>query len=41
MQDIMLRGIAANPNTYLALGAFAVSFFLLGTLLFRRTIRTA
>ncbi|HEY8293316.1 MAG TPA: ABC transporter permease [Thermomicrobiales bacterium] len=41
MQDIMLRGVAANPNTFIALGAFAVGFFLLGTLLFRRTIRTA
>lgn len=41
MQDIMLRGVSANPNTFIALGAFAVGFFLLGTLLFRRTIRTA
>ncbi|MCA1668081.1 MAG: ABC transporter permease, partial [Thermomicrobia bacterium] len=41
MQNIMLRGIPANPNTFIALGAFAVGFFLLGTLLFRRTVRKA
>ncbi len=41
MQNIMLRGTAANPNTFIALGAFAVGFFLLGTLLFRRTVRRA
>ncbi|MHB8644553.1 MAG: ABC transporter permease [Thermomicrobiales bacterium] len=41
MQNIMLRGIAANPNDLIALAAFAVGFFLLGTLLFRRTVRRA
>lgn len=41
MQSIMLRGIPADPITFIALGAFAVGFFLLGTLLFRRTIRSA
>jgi ABC-2 type transport system permease protein len=41
MQNIMLRGIPADPITFIALGAFAVGFFLLGTLLFRRTIRSA
>ncbi len=41
MQNIMLRGIPADPITFIALGAFAVGFFLIGTLLFRRTIRSA
>ena len=41
MQNIMLRGIPADPITFIALGAFAVGFYVLGTLLFRRTIRSA
>jgi len=41
MQNIMLRGIVANPNDLIALAAFAAGSFLLGTLLFRRTIRSA
>lgn len=41
LQDIMLRGVSADPTNLIALAAFAVGFFLLGTLLFRREIRHA
>ena len=41
LQEIMLRGTSANPVDLLALATFAVGFFLLGTLLFRREIRRA
>jgi hypothetical protein len=37
----MLRGIASDPINLIALAAFAVGFFLLGTLLFRREVRRA
>jgi ABC-2 type transport system permease protein len=41
LQDIMLRGENANPNDFIALGAFAIGLFILGTLLFRREVRRA
>ncbi len=41
LQDIMLRGVPVNPIDLLALAAFAVGFFVLGTLLFRREVRRA
>lgn len=41
LQDIMLRGVSTDPINIIALGAFAIGFFLLGTLLFRREIRRA
>ncbi len=41
LQDIMLRGVPVNPNDLLALAAFAVGFFVLGTFLFRREVRRA
>jgi len=41
LQDIMLRGQATDPINLIALASFAVGFFFLGTLLFRREIRHA
>ena len=41
LQEIMLRGNSANPTDLIALATFAVGFFLLGTLLFSRTVRRA
>lgn len=41
LQDIMLRGQATDPINLIALASFAVGFFLLGTLLFRREVRHA
>jgi ABC-2 type transport system permease protein len=41
LQEIMLRGIASDPINLIALAAFAVGFFLLGTVLFRREVRRA
>jgi ABC-2 type transport system permease protein len=41
LQDIMLRGHATDPINLIALAAFAVGFFFLGTLLFRREVRHA
>jgi ABC-2 type transport system permease protein len=41
LQQIMLRGSASDPINLIALAAFAVGFFLLGTLLFRREVRRA
>ncbi len=39
LQRIMLRGTPVEPNNLLALGAFAVGAFVLGTLLFQRELR--
>lgn len=41
LQVIMLRGASSDPVNLVALAAFAVGFFLLGTLLFRREVRRA
>ena len=41
LQQIMLRGVPSDPINLIALAAFAVGFFLLGTLLFRREVRRA
>lgn len=41
LQVIMLRGGASDPVNLVALAAFAVGFFVLGTLLFRRQVRRA
>ena len=41
LQQIMLRGAASDPLNLIVLASFAVGFFFLGTLLFRREVRRA